>query len=146
MQQRGFTLLELLVVLVIAVAMIALIPPLLSGLAGSSELKGATRQLAAALRFARSEAVTRQREGALVLDLTKRSFRVAGSERDVALPKGIGIQLFTAQSQLLNATAGSIRFFPDGSSTGGHIILASNRLTFRINVDWLTGRVSIEEQ
>jgi general secretion pathway protein H len=146
MQQRGFTLLELLVVLVIAVAMIALVPPLLSGLAGSSELKGATRQLAAALRFARSEAVTRQREGVLVLDLAKRSFRVAGSGREFALPKGIGIQLFTAQSQLLNASAGSIRFFPDGSSTGGHITLASNRLTFRINVDWLTGRISIEEQ
>jgi len=53
-RQRGFTLLELLVVLVIAVLLVSLTPPLLSGLSGSTELRGAARQLAAGLRFARN--------------------------------------------------------------------------------------------
>jgi general secretion pathway protein H len=40
---------------------------------------------------------------------------------------------------------GSIRFFPDGSSTGGSISLASGRETHTVVVDWLTGRVRISE-
>ena len=59
--QRGFTLLEILVALVIGVLLIALVPPLLSGLGGATEVRSAARQLAAGLRSARNEAVTRHR-------------------------------------------------------------------------------------
>jgi general secretion pathway protein H len=146
LQQQGFTLLELLVVLVITVMMVALVPPLLSRLAASAELKGTTRQLAAALRYARDEAITRHSDGLLELDLGQRRFRVTGSPREFALPESIAVKLFTARSELLDEVSGSIRFFPDGSSTGGHITLASGRLAYTVNVDWLTGRVSIQQQ
>ncbi len=142
---NGFTLLELMVVLIIAVSMVALVPPLLSGLAKSSELKGAARQLAAALRSARNEAVTKQHEGTLSLDLERRRFQVTGSEREFSLPEAISIKLLTAQSELLGGSSGSIRFFPDGSSTGGHITVANERLAYTVNVDWLTGRITIQE-
>lgn len=145
-RQRGFTLLEVLVALVIGVLLVALTPPLLSGMSGATELRGAARQLAAGLRNARNEAVTRQQEAVLLLDLAGHRFAVSGDPREVALPNSVGLHLYTAQSELLDDEKGSIRFFPDGSSTGGAITVSGPKLTYRINVDWLTGAIAIVEQ
>lgn len=144
--QHGFTLLEILIVLVIGVLLVALVPPLLSGMSGATELRGAARQLAAGLRNARNEAVTRQQEAVLTLDLERRRFGVTGDPREIALPESVALKLYTAQSELLDSATGGIRFFPDGSSTGGAITVSGPKLAYRVNVDWLTGTVAIVEQ
>lgn len=144
--QRGFTLLEIMVVLVIGVLLVSLVPPLLSGMSGTTELRGAARQLAAGLRSARNAAITRQREAVLTLDLAQHRFGVSGDRRVVALPEGVTLKLYTAQAELRDSKTGNIRFFPDGSSTGGHIVVGGPKLAYRINVDWLTGAIAIVEQ
>ncbi|MEH6875648.1 MAG: GspH/FimT family pseudopilin [Candidatus Competibacter sp.] len=144
--QHGFTLLEILIVLVIGVLLVALVPPLLSGMSGATELRGAARQLAAGLRNARNEAVIRQQEAVLTLDLERRRFGVTGDPREIALPESVALKLYTAQSELLDSATGGIRFFPDGSSTGGAITVSGPKLAYRVNVDWLTGTVAIVEQ
>ena len=144
--QHGFTLLELLVVLVIAVLLVAVVPPLISGMSGATELRSAARQVAAGLRFARNEAVTRQREAVLTLDLSKHRFAVSGDPREIALPESLSLHLYTAQSELLDQATGNIRFFPDGSSTGGAVTVSGPKLAYRVNVDWLTGAIAIVEQ
>jgi general secretion pathway protein H len=144
--QRGFTLLELLVVLVLAVVLVTLVPPLLSGMSGATELRAAARQLAAGLRLARNEAVTGQREAVLTLDLAQHRFAVTGDPREIALPDSVALHLYTAQSELLDQTTGNVRFFPDGSSTGGAITVSGPKLAYRVNVDWLTGGIAIVEQ
>lgn len=145
-RQPGFTLLEILVALVIGVLLVALVPPLLSGLSGSVELRGAARQLAAGLRSARNQAVTRQQEAVLTLDLAQRRFGVSGDPRVIALPASVALKLYTAQSELLDQATGNLRFFPDGSSTGGAITVSGPKIAYRVNVDWLTGAVAIVEQ
>jgi len=145
-RQRGFTLLEILVVLVIGVLLVALVPPLLSGLSGGTELRGAARQLAAGLRTARNEAITRQHEAVLTLDLAQHRFGVSGDARVVKLPDGVALKLYTAQAELLDGATGNIRFFPDGSSTGGHLIVSGPKVAYRVNVDWLTGAIAIVDQ
>ncbi|MDQ5908838.1 MAG: ral secretion pathway protein [Pseudomonadota bacterium] len=144
--QEGFTLLEVLMVLVIGVLLVALTPPLLSGMSGSTELRGAARQLAAGLRNARNQAVTGQQEAILLLDLAGHRFAVSGDSREVALPGSVALHLYTAQSELLDREKGSIRFFPDGSSTGGAITVSGPKRAYRVNVDWLTGGIAIIEQ
>lgn len=145
-RQRGFTLLEVLVALVIGILLVALIPPLLSGMSGATELRGAARQLAAGLRNARNEAVTRQQEAVLLLNLAGHRFTVSGDPRDITLPDSVELHLYTAQSELLDHEKGSIRFFPDGSSTGGAITVSGSKRAYRVNVDWLTGAIAIVEQ
>ena len=144
--QRGFTLLEILVVLVIGVLLVALVPPLLSGMSGATELRGAARQLAAGLRNARNEAITRQREAVLTLDLAQHRFGVTGDLRAIKLPDSVALKLYTAQSELIDGATGNIRFFPDGSSTGGHLIVSGPKVAYRVNVDWLTGAIAIVDQ
>lgn len=145
-RQQGFTLMEVLVALVIGVLLVALTPPLLSGMSGSTELRSAARQLAAGLRNARNDAITRQREAVLTLDLAEHRFAVSGDARQVTLPNSVTLHLYTAQSELLDDESGSIRFFSDGSSTGGAITVSGTKLAYRINVDWLTGAIAIVEQ
>jgi len=145
-RQRGFTLLEILVALVIGVLLVALTPPLLSGMSGAAELRGAARQLAAGLRNARNEAITQQREAVLVLDLAEHRFAVSNDAREIALPDSVALHLYTAQSELLDGEKGRIRFFSDGSSTGGAITVSGPKLAYRVNIDWLTGAIAIVEE
>ncbi|CAH1386512.1 GspH/FimT family pseudopilin [Candidatus Nitrotoga sp. M5] len=139
----GFTILELLVVLTLMAMVYALAVPMISAGMPGTELKGAARQLAAGLRQARSQAVTRKVESTLTLDVEKRNFKVSGDQRQYALPAKLDISLFTAQSELLPDKIGAIRFYPDGSSTGGRITVTSGDRKYDVNVDWLTGQVTI---
>ncbi|NCF80888.1 MAG: hypothetical protein GWP74_04680, partial [Proteobacteria bacterium] len=78
-------------------------------------------------------------------DVAKREFRLPGEQRVRKLPERVDIVLFSARSERLSAERGAIRFFPDGSSTGGRITLSTDTLRYLVNVDWLTGRVKVME-
>ena len=140
---RGVTLLELLVVLSIMAVIAAIVVPVFTGGVSGSELKGATREVAAGLRLARSEALATRKETRVMLDLENRSFQVERDPRTHALPKQIELKLFTAQSDLLSDKVGAIRFFPDGGSNGGRVTLAAGERKYNVDIDWLTGRVAI---
>ncbi len=139
----GVTLLELLIVLVIMAAVTGLVVPMFGSGVSTTELKSAARQLASGLRLARSEAVTQRRETFLVLDVAGRRFRVDRNPKEHPLPRDVELKLFTAQNDLIDDKVGSIRFYPDGGSNGGRIIVASGERKFEVDVDWLTGRVAI---
>jgi general secretion pathway protein H len=86
-----------------------------------------------------------RRDATLILDLETREFEVSGIEGARALPRDIELKLFTAQSEALTEKKGAIRFYPDGSSTGGRITVASGERKYLVDVDWITGRVSIDD-
>ena len=140
---RGVTLLELLIVLSIMAVLAAVVIPRFGDGVSTSALKGATREIAAGLRLARSEALATRKETRLLLDLEQRAFRVEPDPRVHALPKQIELKLFTAQSDLLSDKVGAIRFFPDGGSNGGRVTLAAGERKYNVDIDWLTGRVAI---
>lgn len=121
----------------------ALAAPLVTTGVSGTELKASARQLAAGLRKARSEAVTRRHETFLTLDVEGRRFELSGERRVYSLPKDVEISLFTAQSELVNEKTGAIRFYPDGGSTGGRITVAARDRKYSVDVNWLTGQVAI---
>jgi general secretion pathway protein H len=141
----GFTLLELMVVLVIGALAYAILlgGPLRS--ASSADLKATARTLAAGLRQAQSTAMVTKRDAVLTLDVESREYAVGGDTRTHKLPDGIDFKLFTAQSEVASERRGAIRFYPDGSSTGGRITVAAGERKYLVDVDWLTGRVSIAD-
>ena len=119
-------------------------PMISSGVSGA-ELKASARQIAAGLRKARSDAISRRQESVLTLDLATRQFQLSGDQRVYRLPPSVAVKVFTAQSELVGGTAGSIRFFPDGGSTGGRITLSANARNYDVDINWLTGQVVIIE-
>lgn len=141
--QRGFTLLEIMVVMVIAVLALALIVPNFGGVISSVQLKGAARDLASGLRYARGQALANKTETAFTLDVEQRRYRIGDHKREYSLPSELDLTLFTARSELKGEGVGAITFFPDGTSTGGRITLVSRDRQYIVDVNWLTGRVAI---
>jgi general secretion pathway protein H len=142
----GFTLIELLVVLVIAVALFAIVPAMMSGGLGGVQLRTAARDLAAGLGETRSLAIAAQQEAVFQIDVVGRVYRIPGDARHYHLPAKLGVKLYTAQSELVSGSQGAIRFFPDGSSTGGRVSVSYGGRALGVDVDWLTGRVQILDE
>jgi general secretion pathway protein H len=140
---RGFTLLELMVVLVIGAIAYTIVLGVPFRGPSTSDLKAAARTLASGLRQAQTTAMATRRDATLTLDLEAREFQVSGTEGTRALPSQLDLKLYTAQTEAVSEKKGSIRFYPDGSSTGGRITVASGERQYLVDVDWLTGRVSI---
>jgi general secretion pathway protein H len=141
----GFTLIEVVVVLVIgAIAYVLILGVPMRG-ASVYDLKSAARTLASGLRQAQTTAIATRRDTLLTLDMEAKEFVVPGVADARRLPQSVDLKLYTAQAEVTSETRGSIRFYPDGSSTGGRITVSSGERKFLVDVDWLTGRVSIED-
>ena len=141
--QRGFTLVELLVVLVIAALAMALVGTSISRSISGAEMRTAARKVAASLRYTRTHAILSKSEQVFLVDTEKHSFQAADRPQET-LPKGMNVELNTARSELTSETAGGIRFYPDGGSTGGNVRLEANGRVYQVNVAWLTGEASLQ--
>lgn len=145
MTQKGFTLIEVVVVLALAGIIYSLLLAIPTRGASVADLKASARVLASGLRQAQSTAMATKRDAVLSLDVEAREFAMPGDTSARKLPDGIDLKLYTAQSEVSSDRKGAIRFYPDGSSTGGRITLSTGERKYLVNVDWLTGRVSIDE-
>ncbi len=144
-RKRGFTLLELLVVLLIVSLLVALVPPLFSGAVPGVKLKAAVRDLATAMRLARNQSITHDAETQVYLNLEAPAYAI-GRQAARALPAGVELKVAPAARRgTLETTTHVVRFFPDGSSSGTLIQLSRGKRSYDLHVGWLTGRVTIIE-
>jgi general secretion pathway protein H len=141
---RGFTLLELIVVLVIVGLVLALVPGMMMRSQPGLDIEVAARAVADGLRRTRSQAMLTNREEVFSLDVEQRLFRAGRDQPLKQLDRTIELQMYTAAAELIDTGSGRIRFFPDGGATGGAIDLALGEQHSRVSVDWLTGQVEIE--
>src|SRR5919106_3778340 len=121
--RAGFTLFELLVVIAIIGLLIALVPGFMLRSQPRLDVSVAARAIADGLRQTRSEAVVSNRPQLFALDVGEHVFR-AGDATPVRIDRGIALSFRTARAELQAERVGQIRYFPDGSSTGGQISLA----------------------
>jgi general secretion pathway protein H len=138
--EAGFTLIEMLVVMMILAVVATIGVPLLSNGSDGLRLQAASSELATALRITRSAAIARNLESALLIDVDRRLFRSPViSERSFA--RDIDAKLTFASGIQSARSEGGFQFFPDGSSTGGDVTLSLHGKETRICVHWLTGEV-----
>jgi general secretion pathway protein H len=140
---RGFTLVEMMVVLVIIALMMALVGTSISRNISGAEMRTAASKVAASLRYTRTQAILKKSEQVFLVDTEKLTYK-AGDREAEELPEGMKMELNTARSELTSETAGGIRFYPDGGSTGGNVRLEANGRIYRVNVAWLTGEASVQ--
>jgi general secretion pathway protein H len=141
-RQHGFTLLEVLVVLLILGMALGLVltrgPPRTSGF----QARAAVRDLAQDLRLARVRAIALDRPVGLTLDAPAHRWRIDGGPLRM-LPPSLDIAMLTVAGLTRDPGAGRIVFMPDGSSSGGKIRLGGTNFRAIISADWLTGRVAV---
>ncbi|MGR9013436.1 MAG: GspH/FimT family protein [Gammaproteobacteria bacterium] len=144
--QGGFTLLELVVVLFVVVLGFSVIGLNLSSGSDSSQIKAAARDIVSALRYARGQALMTHQEATVAIDLGDNSYMVSGRNKLFRIPETIDVTVVTAQSELTGEGRANIRFFSDGSSTGGRITLERGKVLWKIDINWLTGQIELESK
>ena len=143
-QCKGFTLVELLVVLVIALIATSISTVAYNKLSTHAQLKSSARHIAASLRYARSYAVARSAESRLRIDLKNRTYTYTGNTKTFKFNNGVNLDVFSSQSFGNSDNFAEIRFAPDGSSSGGRLTLSARNKSYVIYVNWLTGQVGID--
>jgi general secretion pathway protein H len=171
---KGFTLLELIVVLVIISLMMALVTPRLIGSLTKTNLKTSAQKISSFLRYARSQAVSEQTVYHAVFDFEKNSLyiknekpqddedtyfkaEIESAETDSSkskrsgmesyiLPEGVVIKKAIIANEEIDSDLFTIIFYPVGSSSGGSVVLMDEKeRQYQINVDFITGIISLTE-
>lgn len=141
---RGFTLIEVMAVLIlVAIVITVAAVSLTRGLTGA-KVRAAGQDLVAALRYTRAQAIVTRKQQVMELDVEKRTY-VAPKRKLVELPKDMEMRLLTAAEEQTGETSGRVRFYPDGSSTGGRIKLVAGKRVWDVEIAWLTGEVKLRE-
>ena len=161
----GFTLFELLVVLIVIGLITSLVGPRLIKSMNRRNIDSTARQISAALRYARSGAVSEKTPYRARFDmdadrLTIERFRSSeeedpsdravspyGEPRAYTLAPGIHFKKgLSLSGETIDAGAFEIVFFPAGGTSGGEIILTDEeKRSFSISVDMITGSVTVNQ-
>ena len=141
--QNGLTLVELLVVLTLIGLLVTLATPMASRALPGFELRTSAERLRSDLRLTRSAAIRQNRDAFMVFNVERGTYRRSDSDRVVALPGSLAMEITVARSEMADEGIGRIRFFPDGTSTGGAIHLAREGDARAIEVDWFDGSVTV---
>lgn len=144
MAKRGFTLVELMVVLAIAALLLVVAAPSLMHAMPGATLKAAASDVAMGLRRTQSQAIVANADRHFVVDVDRRRATIGEDAKPLKLPPDVHLSLFIGHTEVAGAASGGIRFFSDGSSTGGRVTLSQNGIAYDVRVDWLTGRVTTE--
>ena len=135
--ERGFTAIELMVVLGVVALLGGLAVPLFSTVSDAVRFRTAARALAGELREARGLALRSGVPVRLAFDPEGRGYGLAGGGAWVSLPPDLALRW---QAEPLAAERAQLGFFPDGSSTGGELWLSGPRHQAGIAIHPLTGR------
>lgn len=138
----GFTLLEVLVVLVIIAMATTLAAMAFSGGLDGMRLRSSSKEIAAQLRYTRTQAIATGQPQRFSIDPQGHRWQGPG-KRHGKIPQALGVDFIGAREAQPRAGAGGILFFPDGASTGGRVQLSVKRAVWRIDVAWLTGEVTL---
>lgn len=140
----GFTLVELMVVFAMLALLMGLAPIAFDRLRDSSNYRDVLRGVITNMRTARQDALVNRTETRFVVDLAERTYRVEGRETRL-IPDPLRVRVTVAGVETTDTQAG-IRFFPGGGATGGSVeIMRPTGAGARVRVDWLSGRISIED-
>ena len=141
-RHSGYTLVELLAVLVLVAAIVALGAAAMSRNLPGQRLQHSARELAAQLRYTRAQALATGEPQLFTLDAKTREWH-AGEKRSGKLARDIAIVATGARNEQQRAGVAAVRFFPEGAATGGRFVLSHDRAAWQVDVQWLTGEVSL---
>jgi general secretion pathway protein H len=153
-RSRGFSLLELVIVLLIISLLALLVTPRLTKTIGHMEVKSAAKKISAILRYCRSDAVNKNRIVQVSFDTESHLISVMsaeeGEEKPVQrnsylLPREIRMEKIETGKTLLENTLPSFEFYPNGGANGGTAVVRGGEgRAYTLQVDFLTGGVKVE--
>jgi type II secretion system protein H len=146
--RAGFTLLETVVVMMIIGLASALAIPMIEGGFDAREVRRAARQIASTMHYCRGEAVSLGAPQELVIDSYRNTIHTTSWDRWAVLTDR-AIITDVHGGNVLGDGMVQILFFPNGSTSGVEVLLASRRDHFanrlRVALDPLLGSIRVED-
>lgn len=142
-KDKGFTLLELIVVMFLVGLMLSLAGVLFSNTLPSSKFSATTREVAATIRHARTLAQLRGENQTVTIDMEARKYGIDNvTAKDI--PPGISIKII--DPLLGDVQTGKYQFnFPSmGGIEGGTIVLWNSKKTASIEIDPIVGSAVVK--
>jgi len=137
----GFTLLEMLAAITIAALVLGVSAPAMQRLYKSMQYHGAVNDVVTLLSSARYSAIRKGGDEDVLINPQTREITLG--EKVQKLPGNLQLEVLGVR-ELNRDGAGVIRFYADGSSSGGFVNLeGENGQSVQVQVDWLLGRVSL---
>jgi general secretion pathway protein H len=148
-QDRGFTLLELMIVILVIALTAAVIYPSLSRGSSTLHMRACSRDVLNYFRYAREKAVTEQTSMVVLVDKENQGLILSNNLGDNAktyvMPKDVKIGCIGLSGNELTDSSMGIRFLPNGSSDAAVVLLKSDSgAQVRIISDALTGGARFE--
>jgi len=148
-KDRGFTLLELLVVVLVVALVLAVSYPSLSRGSQSLHLRATGRDILNSFRYAREKAVTEQTGMMVTLDREKQelvlSDLLGDGMRSYTLPREVKIQRMALAGAEVVRGPLVVRFLPNGGADSAEVLLQSESgAMLRIVSDPISGGARIE--
>lgn len=142
----GVTLLEMLLVVALIAIAATLAAMVLSGGMRGMQLRSASQEIAAQLRYTRARAIASGEPQRFTIEPRAHRWTAAEGRRG-EIPAALSVDFTGAREATASPAAangqGAILFFPDGASTGGRIQLLSGNAGWRVDVGWLMGDVRL---
>jgi len=145
-RDSGFTLLEMLVTLVIFSLSLVVVAPNLGKVTKKQSMNRVATHIAKTLNDTRGAAIRSNSETLFIFDINDKSYRNTQYAAEHELPDNILVKVIAAKAEFVDPQTPTIRFYPDGSSTGGSITLSRNKSLLHIDVDWLTGLAVVKKK
>jgi len=135
---RGFTLLELIVTLVVIAVAVGLVAPSIGRSTESLRVRAEVAGFSATFRHAREQAITTRQAFTVLVDPASRLLTVTTGEDEVRWKRALSRRV---ELRVDSQNSLSVRFEPQGTSSGGEFHLWSGKIAYRVTVDPVTGRV-----
>lgn len=139
----GFTLLELLIVLVLVTLMLGLSAVFLGNTLSAGKLNSAAQEVSATIRHAKSLAQMKGERQTVTIDLESRRFGIEGG-RSKNLPKDVQVMIKDPLSGEISTGEYHITFQPYAGVEGGTVVLWNSKRSVSIQLDPVVGTVVIK--
>jgi prepilin-type N-terminal cleavage/methylation domain-containing protein len=135
---RGFTLLELIVTLVVLAVAVGLVAPTIGRSTETLRTRAEVAGFSATFRHAREQAITTRQPYTVAVNPTNRLLTVTTGEDEVRWTRTLSSRI---EIRAETPTALTVHFEPQGTSSGGDFHVSSGKISYRVTIDPVTGRV-----